>query len=357
MSQPAYFNDGRTAERHTVSCAVGNRALAIVDKTGTVLDRWPLDEIRFAGDTTHFRRVGAEARLTLLTDDDGAWLIEHCPNLRKGDRADRPWRTWAVATAFAVLSVIGIFTFLIPSFAGAVVGLVPHSFEQRLGAQSRDQILGVLERFGDGSTPRVCRVPDAQAVLNRRANQIATVLDSPFPVTVTVVRLPITNAFALPGGQVVILSGLLDDAQSGDEVIGVLAHEIAHVVRRDALTVSLQQTGTALLVSLLIGDVFGGAVLSGAASTILESGYSREAEAASDAMAVSALNQLGLTARPLAAFLQRLTADAGLAEAIPDFMQSHPDGDARADEIIAASTGSGRAMTSIEWRTVQRMCR
>lgn len=357
MSHPAFYNDGQTAQRITVTCAVGNRALAIVDKTGTVLDRWPLDDIRRANDAKRFRRVGAEARLTLLPDDDGAWLTATCPNLKKGDRATWPWRTWAVAATLAILSIVGIFTFLIPSFANIVVGLVPHGFEQRIGEQSRDQILGVLARFGHNETPRVCHVPEAQSVLDRHADQIATVLDSPFPVTVTVVRLPITNAFALPGGQVVILSGLLDNAESGDEVIGVLAHEIAHVVRRDALTVSLQQTGTALLVSLLIGDVFGGAVLSGAASTVLETGYSREAEAASDMLAVSALNQLGLTARPLAAFLRRLTEKSGLGESIPHFLRSHPAGDERAEDIIAQSTGNGRAMTSVEWSTVQRMCR
>jgi len=152
------------------------------------------------------------------------------------------------------------------------------------------------------------------------------------------------------------LSGLLDQAKSGDEVIGVLAHEIAHVVRRDPMQVSIKQTGAALLVSLLIGDVFGGAALSGIASSVIESGYSRDAEAASDFLGVMALNQLGLTARPLADFMGRISQNDPVSDFIPDFLNTHPAGDDRRDAINALSQENGRAMSGYEWKTLKSMC-
>ncbi len=357
MSHPAHYNDGKTAERHTVTCAVGNRALAIIGKTGAVLDRWPVDEIRAASAPGRFRRVGAEARLSLLPEDGGAWLTDHCPNLKKGDNPKGMAKTWAIAAVLAILSLGGIVVFLIPAFANIVVQAVPLTLERQIGEQTRDQIIGVLGRFGGEGAPRVCRAAGGQAILDRHAAEIEAVLESPFDVTVTVLRFPVANAFALPGGEVLILSGLLDDAENGDEVIGVLAHEIAHVVRRDALTVTLQQTGTALLVSLLIGDVFGGAVLSGIGTTLLETGYSREAETAADDLAVRALNQLGLTARPLAAFLSRLSDQSELEGSIPEFLSTHPASAGRAERIVAASIADGRSMTSVEWNALRTMCR
>jgi len=181
-------------------------------------------------------------------------------------------------------------------------------------------------------------------------------MDSPFPVHVTVVRYPVANALTLPGGEIVILSGLLDKAESGDAVIGVLAHEMAHVVRRDPLQVSIKQTGSALLLSLVVGDVFGGTALSGITSGLIESGYSRDAEAAADFLAVTALNQLGWSALPLANFIAGMDKESPMAGIIPSFLNSHPSGDSRQRDIIALSQGVERSMSQYEWKTLKSMC-
>ena len=178
-----------------------------------------------------------------------------------------------------------------------------------------------------------------------------------FPIRVTLVRFPVVNALTLPGGEIIILSGLLDKAESGDAVIGVLAHEIAHAVRRDPLQVSIKQTGAALMVSLLVGDVFGGAALSGVASSLVENGYSRDAEAAADFLAVTAMNQLGLTAVPLGDFVAGMDRDNPLASVIPSFLNTHPSGENRRRDILALSQGHGRAMSSYDWRSLKNMCR
>ena len=137
----------------------------------------------------------------------------------------------------------------------------------------------------------------------------------------------------------------------------VLAHEIAHAVRRDPLQVSIKQTGAALLLSLMIGDVFGGAVISGLTSGLIESGYSRDAEAAADFIAVTALNQLGWTALPLADFVAGIDKESPLDTLVPSFLKSHPSGENRRRDIIALSQGAGRAVTGYEWKTLKSMCR
>lgn len=358
MPRPALFNDGKTAARHEVAVEIENADLVIADRSGAVITRWALGDIRRVPDTKNgpirLRCADDPARLTLTDGDDAAWLKRLCPNLEKRAASATRWPTWVAAVIVAVASLAGIFHFLIPGAAGIIVKAVPPGWEQRIGVGSRDQLLQILNRVHDGAA--VCRDEAAQATLDRRAQELATLMESPFPITVTVVRFPVANALTLPGGQVVILSGLFDKAESGDAVIGVLAHEIAHAVRRDPLQVSIKQTGAALLVSLLVGDVFGGAVLSGSLSSLIEGGYSRDAEAAADFLAVTALNQLGLTALPLGEFLKRVEDADPAIKMIPPFLNTHPSGENREADIARLSQGMGRAMSGYEWRALKAMC-
>jgi Zn-dependent protease with chaperone function len=361
MTHQGAFNDGKTAARRNVTLLIDGDALLICRADdGTEAARWPLVEIRRIGTSSErpqrFRKINDDARLTLNTDDDGTWLATACPKLNKRDAGRVRWPVWTGAGVLAVISVLGLVFFLLPGAAALLTGAIPVSLEMRIGSAYRDQLLDLAARFDGNGSPVQCRNPDGLRILQKRADEIASLVESPFPIQITVVRFPIANAFALPGGHVLILSELIKTAKSGDEVIGVLAHEIAHVVRRDAMQASMKSAGSALLVSLLIGDVVGGAMLAGGASAIIEGGYSRDAEAASDFIAVTALNQLGLSARPLADFLERIEKDEDSSNIMPTFLSTHPSGTDRARDIRALSQAVGRAMNAYDWRTLQKIC-
>ena len=55
---------------------------------------------------------------------------------------------------------------------------------------------------------------------------------NPYAFRVSVVDSPVVNAFAAPGGYIVIYKGLLKYTKSPEELAGVLAHEIEHVIHR-----------------------------------------------------------------------------------------------------------------------------
>ena len=69
---------------------------------------------------------------------------------------------------------------------------------------------------------------------------------------------PAINAFAAPGGQVVILRGLLEKTASPEQLAGVLAHELQHVYQRHTTRAILEQTATTFLLSAISGDLSGG---------------------------------------------------------------------------------------------------
>ncbi len=71
------------------------------------------------------------------------------------------------------------------------------------------------------------------------------------------------NAFAMPGGFVVVHTGLIQLAESPEELAGVLAHEIQHVEQRHSLRAMAQSLGLYAVLSLLVGDTSGLASLGG----------------------------------------------------------------------------------------------
>ncbi len=134
MSHRATYNDGQTATRHDVLCIDASSSL-VIQSGETTLATWRYDDIRAADSVSglRFRTVGSDARLTLPENDHGQWLIHKCPNLKKGDNPTTRWPVWLGAGVFAVISLAGIFIYLIPQMSSAVVQMIPHSYEQKDG--------------------------------------------------------------------------------------------------------------------------------------------------------------------------------------------------------------------------------
>jgi len=112
------------------------------------------------------------------------------------------------------------------------------------------------------------------------------------------------NAFALPGGIMVVTDGLVELAQSDDEIIAVLAHELGHVQQRHAFRQSIQSTLAGLMLAAVTGDV--STLGSGLPAALMQMRYSREHELEADRYALASLQQSCLPPRAFAEILYRL---------------------------------------------------
>ena len=149
-------------------------------------------------------------------------------------------------------------------------------------------------------------------------------------------RLP-PNAFALPGGDIVVFDSLVELGASDDEVVAVLAHEAGHVARRHGLRQMLQTTVVSTVVTVYFGDI--SALASGVGALLLESRYSREFEREADDYAADALLAAGKSPELLATMLEKLERGrrgkaAGSAPAA-DLLATHPDTAERAAALRA----------------------
>jgi len=170
-----------------------------------------------------------------------------------------------------------------------------------------------------------------------------------------VLRSPVPNAFALPGGRVYVLSTLLDRAQSPDELAGVLAHEFGHVSHRDGLRRLIRDGGTAFLVGLLFGDVSGAGAALFATRSLLSAAYARDIEAGADGFAITVMHRLGRPTAPLGDLLQRLT---GPGDGQLSLLRDHPltpDRVRRLQQEDTAPTGPD-LLNPAEWQALRKIC-
>ena len=143
---------------------------------------------------------------------------------------------------------------------------------------------------------------------------------------------PEINAFALPGGVVVVHTGLIRAADSAEEVAGVLAHEVQHVELRHSLKNLLHGLGWRAVLALAMGDVSGGA-WAGLAEHLGGLAYGRDLEREADLGGLAALRRAGIAPHGMVSFFAKLAAREG---ARPEFLSSHPASAARMQALSVA---------------------
>ena len=189
--------------------------------------------------------------------------------------------------------------------------------------------------------------PEAYAYLQGMVDEIIAGGDVPyadvFPYKVTLINSDVENAFATPGGFVYVYTGLIEALDTGDELAGVLAHEIAHAARRHSTDQLTEQYGFATLVALVTGGNDPG-LLAQVAGTLLSLRFSRGDEAEADASSVDYLCGTRYAANGAAGFFQKIQG----AQTPPEFLSSHPSPENRVADINARAEAENCATATAD---------
>ncbi len=328
----AHHFDGRSTKRNPVTVTVSGRALTVSPadegeegRSFTV----NLDEIRIDPDLAAGLRVIRlpEGMGHLETNETASVnALEHGLRKNRFTRALRYFETNLGLTVGMLVVTIGLLFALayyaIPMLADRLALNLPPAAMDFI----TEKALGELDRG-------IFKPSEADGWRKRRlvdkydAFAHALGIDPPRLIFRRLNGPP--NAFALPARYIVVTDEMLDYVNSDDELLGVLAHETAHMEKKHALRQILQNSGVYLVLSLALGDAT--SILSvGAAlpALLVESGYSRRFEAEADREGFIMMKKAGRPPEASITFLRRMEKDYPGAEG-GSLLSSHPSLKAR----------------------------
>lgn len=331
LAPSAWWFDGRRAAAVPVSVAIDGDRLLAADADGQIragaalsaidvperFERGPL-MLRFPGGTTVV--VDEPAHASALET-----VLARPPSLVR--RLQASWPVAVAGVALLVAALAALYWKGVPWAAERIAEAMPPSVEQRIGGD----FLKLLDR----KTLVASALPEAER--RRLAQRFAEFAGRSAPGETFRLEFRAlkngkgVNAFALPGGTIVLLDGLVEAGGDDERVLAVLGHELGHIALRHPIRRVVKTVGIGVLAGLVWGDISSVAAHAGTVVGALH--YSRQQELAADDFAVKVLNDNGLDARPLIEMFAILKSEAQQRGGVPDFLATHPATDDRIQRL------------------------
>ena len=276
----AWYFDGRRAEAVPANVARGDDSLLVLRHDDSLLQRVGLAEVQCAERFDHGPLMlslpqGASLQIDHpYIAESVEQLLGHRDSLAQ--RLQRSWPAVLVALALIVAVLVAFYLRGLPWLAERAATAMPQTLEAQIG----DEVLKLLDKRVLG--PTMGYESEKAAIANRFAEFAAR---SAPGIKVLVEFRSVKsgsgiNAFALPGGTIVVLDGLVAASGSDEQVLAVLAHELGHVALRHPLRRATKSVGLGLMAGLLWGDISSVAANVPAVVGLLS--YSRDEEREAD---------------------------------------------------------------------------
>ena len=285
-----------------------------------VRNSWSLRDKRFSWELTGGAlrlSYGTPPQVVIIKDAEvQRQFAEHFRRTAKDRKADATVPLLLSRPVLFILSLaaagIAAYIWLLPLLSGWLSTLLPLDADRRVG-----------EAYWTSMAPTLKLDTARSAALQRFGDELELAPD--FKLSYHVVKDEQVNAFALPGGHIVVYTGILDRMNEPGELAALLAHEGTHVQLRHSMRGIMRELSGAVLLSLIIGDV-------GALTTIVAEraddlrglAYTRGLESEADAVGMERMAADGLDAQGMVKLLQLLEREAQDMPEGLSFLSSHP---------------------------------
>ena len=357
----SYF-DGRTATRQPITIVLAPSGLELHMADGTRAF-WPYGDITqaqgsYANEPVRLERGSPIPEAVVVEDPTFLDTLRRLARENERQFAGPRHRTTLVnlvllTGAASIALIAGMILWGIPALTELVTPLIPTSWETTLGESVVQQLAPADRRCTDSRL--------RSSVDGIVARLSAARPDSPYRFHVTVVDGPVFNAFAAPGGQIVLFRKMLQSAERPEELAGVLAHEMQHIYQRHAMKALVRDLSIAAIVGAVFGDITGiGALAVTAGRTLTTLHYSRETETEADREGLRLLQAARVDPAGMVRFFETLKTHTGGAE-LPAYLSTHPDTDQRLEEMktLAAATPvqTEPLLADMKWDEIKNLCR
>lgn len=343
-----YFSGANTTPEN-VSVRVTSAGLVIEYSDGRSVT-WPWREVRLArksasGDPVNFVR-GGELPETLVVPDERILSEIHVAAPSERERFPRPASprrqlTYAAvgAALFLGILVAGYFQVL-PRLAEVASHRIPVEWEEALGKTVATELAPAHLR---------CEDPELVAAVESIVERLAAAAPAhPYRFRVAIVRREEVNALAAPGGYVVLFTGLLEKTKTPEELAGVLAHELQHVLQRHSTKSLLRRASAGFLIAIATGDGGTLAQLLQTAEHLGALAYGRSDEEEADREGMQLLEAARIDPEGMVSFFHVLESEGKELPAAISYLSSHPRTERRIATLRAMADASDAEMRPIE---------
>lgn len=356
-----YYLDGKSPIRQPAKIALSADSLNITTNTGQVF-HWPFEAIQqtqgsYAGEPVRLERVSTLEALVISSSDVLTEL--HNRSTRKHWHIHNPsqrqkrmrWTVVAAVTAICLAFVL--YRWGIPMLSVVVASTVPVTWEQRIGEEAVQYVAPQERRCTDPHR--------TQLIQNILTSLTEAAPKSPYQFHLYVVDSPLVNALAAPGGHIVVYRGLLERTDSPEQLAGVLAHEVQHVLKRHSTRMITEQVLTGVLLSTLAGD-FSSVMTYGlqSAQAVGQLQYSQGHETEADEEGMRLIIKAGLMPEEMINFYRIIGELHDRESGVLDYLSSHPNWNQRIARLRAiaghSSKGTRRLLTDVDWKFVRGAC-
>lgn len=298
---------------------------------------WPLEHagMEWERTATTLRITFGEHPRKVLITQDGLFMATFVKRMQYAGRRGVYDRTLSLARqgpllfllALVAMVVVG-YVWVLPFTAERLALLLPTQVDERIGEASYGSIMLGL----DEDTA-------ASALLQQFGDRLD--LSDRFALRFHSVKSEQVNAFAMPGGDIVVFSGIVERMDRPEQLAALLAHEATHVHERHSTRMIVRQMAGYLFLSLLIGDVNAVVgLLAENADNLRNLSYSRGLETDADRHGMERLQAAGVDPAGMVQLLELLEREAADMPEELAFLSSHPltaERIARARERVPAT--------------------
>ncbi len=349
------YADGRAAVTHPAECDLGKGADELKFRIGETEHVWTYANLRRADDGASRvvlkRRPDTGERLYFEADAEADLRIA-APELFQRRAFGVEGLPVIGGLGAAAWSIAALFLLGVPLAAEPIAGAIPTRYREQIGEISWSQVEAVTEQCDDSD--------EASRILNDLAYRmmVASNVAQRDEIWISVVYAPFPNAFALPDNSVIVTSELIQMAEHPDELVGVIAHEIAHIEHNHIMKNIVRSVGAGIFFDVVFGGSGAGQMIAIASVNLAGLRFSRDDETDADSRGLDYLEASGIDTAGIARLFDRFsehTEEAG--GDIPTLLSSHPATAERAAAARARSrAGLAPSLSEADWLIVRSAC-
>lgn len=348
MTNSAKYYDGIKPVSRPVTWEVKQDHLIVTLDNGTRLPSWELKDLVQDEDTnTAYVILNTVTNERLEMEEEPIGLP---PALFKRKKVSMKPKLFAGVIIGVVVLFIGLWQ-LTPVISRYVAGKVPAEQEKYLA----EKLLAEVHKDYPACRPND-KGKRAFAKLIKRVYPVYPG-EKPEDIEVSVVNVPVENAFAFPGGKIVIFDGLLKSSEGPEELAGVLAHEIGHSKEKHVLQKIVQTLSFTFIFQFISGDFSTAFAID--PSTLLGIGtlsFDRGMESEADQRAKERLIKSQVKSDGLVSFFERQEKSFKSVKGV-NFLSTHPGNEDRVKFFKMPSDHKTLPLlTAVEWRDLKSYC-